>query len=103
MFSLLLQSIVQSLCDPTVSLMPFETPFTDQHVSCFSFYVSLKPSLSSSLAFVVGGIRMRECVLVAKPPRSPTFKPPGKKFNSTLPNSSRGFTTRAEITKEPLE
>ncbi|XP_066019327.1 protein virilizer homolog isoform X2 [Pocillopora verrucosa] len=26
-------SIVQSLCDPTVSLMPFETPFTDQHLA----------------------------------------------------------------------
>ena len=27
------QSIVQLLCDPTVSLIPFQTPFTDQHVS----------------------------------------------------------------------
>jgi len=26
-------SIVQSLCDPTVSLIPFETPFTDQHLA----------------------------------------------------------------------
>lgn len=31
--SLSFQSIVQSLCDPTVSLIPFQTPFTDQHVS----------------------------------------------------------------------
>lgn len=34
--SLSFQSIVQSLCDPTVSLIPFQTPFTDQHVSHFS-------------------------------------------------------------------
>ncbi|XP_068721343.1 protein virilizer homolog isoform X6 [Montipora capricornis] len=26
-------SIVQSLCDPTVSLIPFQTPFTDQHLA----------------------------------------------------------------------
>ena len=32
-FFLSFQSIVQSLCDPTVSLMSFDTPFTEQHVS----------------------------------------------------------------------